>query len=202
MAYSSIPEFSNIEISESIIGPPLNEIIKKITPDITKEQLYIIINEFRNCYDHSSFSRTRLNEGVLNLIQNLRYRNIKLFIATNKPFFVTNKILKNLMIDDFDDIVSLDVLTGKKMDKSEMIAYITNKWNLEQDATLMVGDDASDILAAQKNGLKSIAIANGYGSLNEIQKAKPLYVIDSINEVYNILFGASNEVFFGSNDKI
>lgn len=185
-AYSVIPGFSNVEISESFIfiGPPLNEIIKKITPDLTEEQTRIVIKQFRNCYDNSSFLKTKLYEGVYELIQNLKRHNIKMFITTNKPFFVTKKILKNLMIDDFDDVVSLDVVAGEKMDKTEMVSYLINKWGIEKDTTLMVGDDASDIIAAHINGLKSVAILNGYGDVNTIYKVKPLYVIDTINDFY------------------
>ena len=184
-AYSSIPEFSNVEVSKSFIGPPLNELIKKITPDINEEQTSMVIKEFRNCYDNSSFLKTRLYEGVYELIQNLRHLNIKLFITTNKPFFVTKKIMKNLMIDDFfDDVVSLDAVAGEKMDKTEMISYLINKWGIEKGTTLMVGDDASDIIAAHINGLGSVAVLNGYGDVNKIYKVKPLYVIDTINELY------------------
>lgn len=186
-AYSSIPEFSNVKISESIIGPPLNEIIRKITPDITEEQTHIIVREFRNCYDNSFFSKTRLYEGVHKLIQNLKHLEIKIFITTNKPLFVTRKILKNLMIDAFDDVVTLDVVAGKKMDKTEMVSHLINKWGIEKDATIMVGDDASDIIAAHNNGLRSVAIVGGYGDVNKIHKAKPLYVINSINDLDTLL---------------
>lgn len=185
-AYSSIPEFSNAEINEFFIGPPLNEIIKKITPNITEEQTHKIIKEFRNCYDNSSFLKTRLYEGVYELIQNLKHLNTKIFVTTNKPFFVTKKILENLKIDNFDDVVSLDVVAGKKMDKTKMISYLINKWGIEKDTTLMVGDDAPDIIAAHNNGLRSAAILGGYGDVNLIHKAKPSYVIDSINDFYNL----------------
>ncbi len=186
-AYGSIPEFHNVEISESFIGPPLNELIKKITPDLTEEQTHTITKEFRNCYDNSSFLKTRLNEGVYKLIQNLKHLNIKIFIATNKPFLVTKKILKTLMIDDFDDIITLDLVAGKKMDKTEMISYLINKWGIEKDTTLMVGDDASDIIAAHNNGLRSVAILGGYGDIDKMHKAKPLYAIKSIDDFDNLL---------------
>lgn len=186
-AYCSISELSNIEISESFIGPPLYELIKRITPGISDEQTDIIIKEFRNCYDNSSFSKTRLNEGVYKLIKDLKNLKIKIFIATNKPFFVTKKILKTLKIDDFDDVITLDVVAGKKMDKTEMISHIINKWNIKKENTIMVGDDASDIIAAHNNGLRSVAVLNGYGDTNKLYKAKPLYVMNSIKDFDNIL---------------
>jgi len=186
-AYSSLSEFSNVDISESFIGPPLNKLIKNITPEITEEQTHLIVNEFRNCYDNSSFSKTRLNDGVYELVQNLKNLNIKIFIATNKPIFVTKKILKSLKIDDFDDVVTLDAVAGKKMDKTEMISYIINKWNLEKDKTLMVGDDASDIVAAHNNGIIAVAVLGGYGDPKTIIETKPLYVLNSINDFNNLL---------------
>lgn len=186
-AYISIPEYSNMEISSSIIGPPLNELIKKITPEITEEQAQIVTKEFRNCYDNSSFSKTILNDGVYKLIQDLKHLNIKIFIATNKPTLVTKKILTNLKIDVFNDVVSLDAVTGKKMNKTEMISYIINKWNLQKDTTLMVGDDVSDIIAAHNNGISAVAILGGYGNANTINETKPLYVLNSINDFNNLL---------------
>lgn len=186
-AYSSIPEFSNVEIRDSFIGPPLNELIKKVTSDITEEQTNIIIKEFRNCYDNSSFSKTILNDGVYQLIQDLKHQNIKIFIATNKPTLVTKKILANLKIDVFNDVISLDAIAGKKLNKTEMISYIIYKWNLQRDTTLMVGDDASDIVAAHNNGISAVAVLGGYGNPKKIIETKPLYVLNSINDFNNLL---------------
>ena len=47
------------------------------------------------------------------------------------------------------------------------------KLNLEKNNTLMVGDDASDIIAAHNNGLRSVAILDGYGDVNTIPHNKP-----------------------------
>lgn len=186
-AYSSIPEFHNLEISESFIGPPLNELIKKITPDITEEHAQNVIKEFRNCYDNSSFSKTIINDGVYKLIQDLKHLNIKIFIATNKPILVTKKILTNLKIDVFNDVVSLDAVAGKKMNKTEMISYIIYKWDLKKDSILMVGDDASDVIAAHNNGISAVAVLGGYGNPKTIIETKPLYVLNSINDFNNLL---------------
>lgn len=117
----------------------------------------------------------------------MKHLNIKIFIATNKPTLVTKKILTNLKIDVFNDVVSLDAVTGKKMNKTEMISYIINKWNLQKDTTLMVGDDVSDIIAAHNNGISAVAILGGYGNANTINETKPLYVLNSINDFNNLL---------------
>lgn len=186
-AYGSIHELSNVEIRDSFIGPPLYELIKKITPDITEERINLLIKEFRNCYDNSSFPKTRLNDGVYKLIQDLKHLNIKIFIATNKPTIVTKKILTNLKIDVFNDVVSLDALAGKKLNKTEMISYIINKWDLQKDTTLMVGDDASDIVAAHNNGISAVAVLGGYGNLKTIIETKPLYVLNSIDDFNDLL---------------
>jgi phosphoglycolate phosphatase-like HAD superfamily hydrolase len=85
-------------------------------------------------------------------------------------------------------------VAGKKMDKTEMISYLINKWNLDRATTLMVGDDASDVIAAHNNGITSVAIVSGYGDVNEIQKAKPKYIIDSINNFNDIFMRQFKEV--------
>ncbi len=163
-AYSSLPMYCNLLIDrQSIIsGSPLEKIIYSLTPNVSKEDFKILHDEFRCCYDNNSFSETVLRDGIYGMLQYLlKNENIKMFIATNKPEFVTNKILKKLCIETyFTDVISLNTLKSKEMNKSEMLSYIINTWELDKSSTIMVGDNESDIIAAVNNGIKGIYIKN------------------------------------------
>ena len=45
----------------------------------------------------------------------------------------------------------------------------------------MVGDREYDVTGAKKVGIASIGVLYGYGSMNEIVKANPTYIADSVN---------------------
>lgn len=186
-AYSHLPELGDIEISRKIIGPSLPEMVKLITPRISEQQLAIVIREFRNCYDKSNFSKTKMYDTTRVLLNKLFVSNIKIFLVTNKPFLPTQRILKNLSINNFCDRVTPDITPKKVLNKTEMVSYLISKWGLQKDNTLLVGDSVSDIHAARNNGLISAAVLSGYGDKSAICDSHPDYIFDEISGLYDLI---------------
>jgi len=181
-AYSTVPSLAQVRPDASVIGPPLPELIRNVTPDITGEQALAVTRAFRACYDNSTYERTTLQPGAEDLLSHLKECHIRRFIATNKPRLATLQILEAKQIDCFDGVVTLDLFDGNKMDKAAMIEYIITTWSLKREETLMVGDDASDILAATRNQIPSAAIMNGYGDKTRIREAEPSYMFQTLGE--------------------
>jgi Predicted phosphatases len=182
-AYLTVPALAHIRPDTSIIGPPLSELIRNLTPEISEDQASAVTRAFRTCYDKSTYERTTLQPGAGTLISNAKKQHIRLFIATNKPRKATLQILVTKQIDLFDAVLTPDFVEGHPMDKSEMIGYILNNWTLQREETIMVGDDASDILAATRNRIPSVVVMNGYGDKNGIREAKPTYIFPTLVEL-------------------
>jgi len=51
----------------------------------------------------------------------------------------------------------------------------------------MIGDREHDVLAAQANGIDSIAVTYGAGSRDELVAARPSRIVDSIEELGSAL---------------
>lgn len=177
----------NVNIDESYIGPPLVEMLNSITPFLSKEQIDLVVKNFRSCYDESSYNKTILYDGVQELLENLRKIGIKMFIATNKPIKPTQKIITALKIDYFHDIVSIDSIEGCKLDKINMISYLFRKWNLTKSTTIMVSDSVSDIMVAHSYGLICVSVLNGYGKADEIKENKPDYILNEVKDLLDLV---------------
>ena len=184
-AYTFTPSLLPIVIDKSFIGPPLNDVIKKVTPKITELQLKIVSDRFRKCYDKSTYKKTCLLPEVELTLNSLNSLSINTFIATNKPKLATYRILKKLKLNSFKDIITIDTLS-LPMSKTEIVSFISAKYNLNPTETLLVGDTPSDINAAHSNNLKSVAVTYGYGKLSDLKNANPTYVIDSLAQLLNI----------------
>jgi phosphoglycolate phosphatase len=182
-AYDEVPGFSGVRIDKSYLGPPLGDVIRNITPAIEEKHAQLVMKEFMRCYDTSPLSGTRLYEGAYELIQNLREHGVKLFVVTNKRSFAARRILTKLGVDVFDDVVTPDTIAGKRMDKEDMISYLIEKHGLEKAVTVMVSDSPSDIIAARKDGICSVAVLEGYGDAEGLYKSKPSYVIEKIGDL-------------------
>jgi phosphoglycolate phosphatase len=71
----------------------------------------------------------------------------------------------------FDDIFAGDMFSGKKMRKTELLAYVIEKLGAEKSDCVLVGDTSNDFEAATANGVFSVGVEWGYGTSDELSMA-------------------------------
>lgn len=145
-------------LNQSIIGPP----IKGILEGFIEDDLLIskLSKEFRIHYDSIGFLNTTLFQDVKEGISNLQ-KSI-MFISTNKPEIVTNKILINLQIDSyFFEVVCIDSNSFKN--KSQIVSSITKNLNIGK--VTVIGDSMDDYLSAKDNNCNFVFCEYGYGEI-------------------------------------
>jgi phosphoglycolate phosphatase len=107
-------------------------------------------------------------------------------VATSKPTLYTEIILRHFALDNFFQLVVGSNMDGTRVLKSEVIESSLMPFGRESQV-LMVGDRRHDIEGAHKNGIDSIAVAYGYGSLQELQEANPTYLVHKVAELAELL---------------
>ena len=172
-------------LTPNVIGPPLNEIIKLIAPDIQETDVNIVVEYFRELYDFEENDISEFYQGIPEVLTILKNRNKKLFIATYKPEKPTMRIIKQFKLDKFDDIYTIDKF-GKHITKTEMINDIIEKYSLNKSETMMIGDAPSDIICAKEAGVLAVGALWGYGENKEPLIKNSDIVINSANEILEI----------------
>lgn len=173
-------------ITTSLIGPPLKEMMRAISPDLDDDTINRLVSTFREIYDNCGFSGSTLLDSVRPFLEDCRRKNIRLFIATNKPESPSIKLINLLNINFFLDLATIDNISGFPHNKVGMLLHLIKQWNMKKELTLMVGDSVSDVVSAKKVGIKSIAFLNGYGDSQEITKYKPEHCIHKIDELNDL----------------
>jgi phosphoglycolate phosphatase len=170
--------------SSDLIGPPLKKIVEKVAPQLKDESIVkSIIACYRKRYDFNEEDATQLYDGVLAFLKHAHDRGSKLFVATFKPTAPTMRILKSLDVAKFfDDVYSIDKF-GQAITKSQMINDIVEKYKLDKDDTIMIGDAESDIAAAKEAGVKSVGVLWGYGTDKTFIKQNADFVINKMDEL-------------------
>lgn len=178
-------EYETDKMSSDIIGPPLKQIIQNLAPNINDDDMAEVMKNFRQIYDYDEKDISVLYEGIEELVKGLKQDGKKLFIATFKPTIPTMRLVAKFFPNTFDDVYTIDKF-GKQITKEEMIEDIVSRYGLEKSKTVMIGDAASDVIAAKNAGVTSIGVLWGYGSdktkllenadyvINEIQKDRVL----------------------------
>lgn len=186
-AIDNVLYLPDMKIDKSIIGPPVSEMIRKLLPDVSDEKVQVLTKSFRFCYDSCTFTNTQLYNGVREILGILRESGFSIFVVTNKPIIPTTKILKELSIDFFDDVICTDILPEQKLSKKEMLKYLMDKHSLIPGASLMVGDTRGDVDAANDCKIASVAVTYGYGNREDLAASKPDFTIENIKELITII---------------
>jgi phosphoglycolate phosphatase len=179
-AYSFVPELAPQKIDKTVIGPPVDGMAKHISPNINDKQIQIIVSRYRECYDKSNLSKTRLYAGAEKLLKKLTSNGCTLYLVTNKPKLSTYRILNKFSIDTFKEIVTPDSIPGKVRNKVEMVSHLIEIHALDRKATVIVGDTETDVQAGQKNGIITAVVLSGYGTKESLKKSKPDHIFNSL----------------------
>lgn len=129
-----------------------------------------LIAMFLNFYEANVCVQTCLFEGVELLIRQLNARQIPWGIVTNKPGYLTDKLLPHFDIFDKSIInVSGDTLPKRKPDPAPLI-FAADKMGIAPERILYVGDAERDITAANQANMASVTADYGYIKAGEDTK--------------------------------
>jgi phosphoglycolate phosphatase len=180
----------NIEIDAHIlktfIGPSLEKTFSEYFKFDTKKT-EIGKKYYREYFSEKGLYENTLYEGIEKLLKELNARNKICILATSKPMVFAEKIIKYFNIDIYFKYTVGGNLEGTFVEKEDIIKYIIEKYNLEREETIMVGDRKYDIIGANKNGIKSIGVLYGYGGREELEEEGPEYIINDAKEILEIV---------------
>jgi len=173
------------------IGPPLKDSFIKYYY-LDEKQAWQAVLFYREYFAKKGMFENAVFEGIPELLHDLKDMGKKLAVATSKPTFYSEKILDYFKIAKYFTLVAGSNLDGTRVIKTEIIRYA-----LEETAggitsgVVMVGDREHDIIGARENGIDSIAVTYGYGSVTELRKAQPAHLAGSVIDLEKILCGFS-----------
>lgn len=158
------------------IGPPLKNYIRDIIDSkIDERTIHKLLKEFRYHHDHQGYKFYTIYPNVLSTLKELCLKGNKLFVLTNKPYFISQKSIQFFKLNSyFDQIYAQDKSTDKtflnkdiqKNHKEIYLSFIAEKFNI-QEKLFYVGDTNSDYLATTNNSFEFIFASYGYGEIKE-----------------------------------
>ena len=132
----------------------------------------------RNYYARHLTEHTTLNEGVVEVLDH--FKDKKQFVLSNKLDEETKMIIQQLNVASyFTDIVGDTEGMPIKPDPTKLLA-ILNKYGINRQEAVMVGDSAIDIETGYHAGVTTVFIQGGLGKAGDI---KPDIVVGRIIEL-------------------
>lgn len=167
----------------NFIGPPLRDSFKKyylLSEGKTSEA----VNYYKEYFAKHGMFEYVVYPGIPELLEKLNKKGKKLYVATSKSTFLSEKVVKYLDLDKYFTKIIGGNLDGTNSSKTEVIKQVIKFHTKENRRSfLMVGDKEHDIIGAKDSGIDSIGVSFGYGSFDELKKANPTYLVNSVSDL-------------------
>lgn len=175
------------------IGPPLQTSFEQYY-EFSEQQAKVAVEYYREYYRNQGIYENEVYKGIEKLLKAIYDSGKQMIVATSKPELFANKILEHFdLAKYFVDIAGAD-MDGARTKKDEVIAYALEKCKIaDYSKVVMIGDREHDVIGADKVGIDSIGVLFGYGDYEELKRAGASYIVESVEDIYPIIFGECNE---------
>lgn len=169
------------EITE-MFGPPENIAIERL---VGKDKIDEAMDEFYRYYEAHHPHMADLYDGIKEILEFLKSQGIILAIFTGKGKRSTLISLETIGVKGLFDIIITGNDVIKHKPSSEGIRKVIEKFDLEPDEVLMVGDSIADVKAAKEAGVEIAAVLwDSYGKEN-VMRMSVDYQFHSVTEFFD-----------------
>lgn len=165
-----------------LIGTPLAKIFE-IGGVKDKKDNNDMVKYYRNLYLSVYLEKTKVYEGMKELLKKLRIKGIKICVVTLKNGDVARNVIKGLELSSLVDIVVGDGDSKESKPSPKQIIYACKKLGVDIKDIVIVGDSIVDIIAGKRAGCLTIGVLWGFSTKNELKNVGADYLISDVNEL-------------------
>lgn len=136
-------------------------------PDLGQTERDAMLGAFLERYSRASTCLTRVFDGVEAVLERIESQGSRWGIVTNKPGYLAEQVVEDVgWSSRCAVLVAGDTLPVKKPDPAPL-HHACARLSVGVEASVYVGDDERDIIAARAAGMRSVAVLWGYRSADE-----------------------------------
>jgi phosphoglycolate phosphatase len=171
------------ELIVAEIGPPLDEMFRKIVPPGSAGIVDSLVSTYRERYANVGFSENAVYPEIPQAVAELAGSGWHLGVCTSKRRDFAEKILSLFgLLEHFTFVDGGDIGITKDAQLARLLSG-----DVIGVGAVMIGDRAVDISAARANGLASIGVLWGFGGAEEIAAAKPTQTAATVDGLLRIV---------------
>ena len=171
----------------SFVGPSLYKTFSENYFNEEQDVKQALVH-YREYFAKTGIYENALYNGVMELLESIKSRDLKIALATAKPTYFSNIILKHFKINHYFDVVIGSHLTGTRTEKKEIIHEVIDQLGLPNgNHCVMIGDREYDIIGGKHHEMHTIGVNYGYAKKGELLLQNPSFIVNSPKEIQNIL---------------
>ncbi|MBR4082688.1 MAG: HAD hydrolase-like protein [Lachnospiraceae bacterium] len=184
-------EEPDLDKLEPFIGPPLKDSFMQFYK-MDEKQAEAAVAKYRERFQDIGLFENEIYAGVREMLCTLKKKGMHLAVASSKPTVFVERILEHFKIRKYFEVVVGSELDGRRVNKDEVVqealSQLFSGGLVERDKVYMIGDRKFDVEGARAQGVESIGVSYGYGSIEELKEAKADYIVRTVGELENLLY--------------
>ncbi len=170
------------------IGNGARRLVKDSMGDgVSEREAEECFQYYNELYTKSGSPKTKLFDGVKEMLKALKEQGFKLAILTNKPQLTTDNVYQNYLKQfEFDLVVGQSTKFKCKPDK-EGAEHILKTLDVLPKNCYFIGDGETDVLTAVNAGVKGIAVLWGYRSKAQLALAGANLFAEKPQDIFNFV---------------
>ncbi|MBD3215997.1 MAG: HAD-IA family hydrolase [Candidatus Lokiarchaeota archaeon] len=122
-------------------------------------------------------------KGIDEIIDELHKKDLNLAILTNNKSQYAEEILEKFnLFEYFPTIVGFNDVSEVKP-SPEGILKIIEKWNMNPEEVIFIGDMTTDVEAGKAAGVTMVCLSSGLAEKDALMEHKPDYLVENTNEL-------------------
>lgn len=174
----------------TVVGPPMMITFTQVY-GFSEEKARHLYRTFQERYGTVGRFENRPFPGIIELLQHLKAKGIKAYVATSKPTVHAQAICDKFGITPLVEQVAGSTLGGDET-KADVIQNVLDTIGPDACGTsIMVGDRKYDVIGAREKKLPVVFVGFGYGTQEECKAYPPDFYAPDVQELERILCSES-----------
>lgn len=185
---NGMPERTLEEIN-SFVGNGIRKLIERAVPaDTTEETIDKVYKEFSNYYKKHCADKTKPYEGITEVIEELRKRDIKTAVVSNKADFAVQILCRDYFPGLFDCCVG-DREGQKRKPYPDSVNDVLKKFEIDKEEAVYIGDSDVDIDTARNASMDGITVSWGFRGEEFLRKCGANVIVKEPKELLQYFQG-------------
>ena len=187
------PENPIVNYKKYVGNGAKNLIIRATHEKANDVEVEKILKRYREIYNQRFFLKTRIYDGIKELLVWLNEVNIPYAVLSNKKHELTNSVIGHYFADmNFSIVCGHKSSVPLKPDPTQAL-YIVSKLNCKAEDVVFIGDTDVDVLTAKNAGIFAVGALWGFRDEFELCKNGADAIVKTPNDVRAIISGSINE---------
>ena len=165
------------------VGPPLQDTFLRF--GISEERIPEAVALYRKRYRAVGKFENDPYPGIRNLLEELKEKGYRLYVATSKPEAMAVEILRHFEMDPYFERTAGASADDSRRRKEDVIAWLLQKEDVGR--AVLIGDTEYDVKGALENGIPCIGVSWGYGTRESMEQSGALTVVNTMDELRALL---------------